>query len=162
MPNWCENTVYVLGEKKAIQNLKDNMFSFKYIKPIPEHERDNWYNWCIENWGTKWDAGDKDANIDMVRVLDGYQLIVSMLTAWSPPIEIYQELETQGFDVEAYYVEPGMGFMGMYYLGQDISEEIPDSHDSPLWKKPLYLRIEEEFGTQSFLYDLEAFTNRKG
>ena len=33
-------------------------------------------------------------------------------TAWSPPMQIYYALEEMGFEVEATYVEQGVGYIG--------------------------------------------------
>ena len=41
---------------------------------------DRWYHWCIENWGTKWDA-----DILGLEVQDYDTLEISFNTAWSPP-----------------------------------------------------------------------------
>lgn len=42
----------------------------------------DWYDWSVENWGTKWNAYDIDAEDDYI----------SFLTAWSAPIPIYLKL----------------------------------------------------------------------
>ena len=41
----------------------------------------DWYHFCINNWGTKWDVSDLDTNHD-----DDY-LNYTFSTAWSPPEE---------------------------------------------------------------------------
>ena len=69
MPNWCENELEVKGEKKDISKFKkvldlekqdseDNKIEnlLKSFVPIPSDEDDNWYSWCVDNWGTKWDV----------------------------------------------------------------------------------------------------------
>ena len=50
----------------------------------------NWYDWSINNWGTKWGAYDVDANFDRVE-LDGCA-VVRFQTAWSLPEPIFAEL----------------------------------------------------------------------
>ena len=78
----------------------------------------NWYDYCIGEWGTKWDA--KGATYD----LEGNQVTIFFDTAWSPPMGIYHALENMGFKVEATYVEQGMGFIGYYRDGRDTCEEM--------------------------------------
>jgi len=41
---------------------------------------DRWYHWCIQNWGTKWDACDKSIDWE-----DDEILALTFNTAWSPP-----------------------------------------------------------------------------
>jgi len=45
----------------------------------------NWYNWSVENWGTKWDASfiASDAST------------ISIDTAWDPPIPIIEKLSRE-------------------------------------------------------------------
>ena len=70
----------------------------------------NWYDWSLANWGTKWDVGRIDNPIVSLDA-DG-ALRVSFESAWSPPVNAYLSLIDLGFDVLAYYYEPGMGFCG--------------------------------------------------
>jgi len=78
----------------------------------------NWYDYCIGEWGTKWDASD--ATYD----LDDNQVTIFFDTAWSPPMGIYHALENMGFRVEATYVEQGMGYIGYYRDGRDNCEDL--------------------------------------
>jgi hypothetical protein len=81
--------------------------SFKEFVPMPEDEKD-WYNWCINNWGTKWDASDP--NITDNKSATTYEFS----TAWAPPIPVIMAAAAQypelTFDMR--YWEGGMGFQG--------------------------------------------------
>ena len=74
----------------------------------------SWHEWCISNWGTKWDASD-------VRISDRYDdwIEIYFNTAWGPPIGFYKHLETIGFKVRGMYYEPGVGFAGLFENGDD-------------------------------------------
>jgi hypothetical protein len=92
---------------------------------------DGWYTWNVNHWGTKWDFG-KDKLDDPLIVQDGLASI-SFDTAWSPPIQLYDRLVELDYNVDATYFEPGMGFCGVYYNGDDDyvdygddKNEIPD------------------------------------
>jgi hypothetical protein len=74
----------------------------------------SWYDFNVANWGTKWDVGDASSE-----VMDANTLKASFDTAWAPPIEAYARLEELGFEVEAFYYEPGMAFVGKYADGDD-------------------------------------------
>jgi hypothetical protein len=74
----------------------------------------SWYDFNVANWGTKWDISDASAE-----VMDANTLKASFDTAWAPPVEAYARLEELGFEVEAFYYEPGMAFVGKYADGDD-------------------------------------------
>lgn len=76
----------------------------------------NWYDFCVNEWGTKWDCGE-DGNTDISP--DGKTLHTGFDTAWAPPIAAYEKLEEQGFRVRAMYHEPGMNFAGIWEDGYD-------------------------------------------
>jgi hypothetical protein len=76
----------------------------------------NWYDYCVNEWGTKWDVGDQGAS-DIHP--DGRMLHTSFDSAWSPPINAYEKLLELGFTVNAMYFESGMGFAGIYDNGSD-------------------------------------------
>lgn len=89
----------------------------------------NWYDWCVSNWGTKWDFGDKNAFLNGNRD----SLSATFDTAWAPPLEAYEKLEGLGFRIKAYYFEPGMSFCGIWNKGYDEAynsgDEIPADLD---------------------------------
>lgn len=97
-------------ERKEQANLE--MYGFK-----------NWYDFCTESWGTKWDVDPYDPEDVVVR--DG-KLEFSFDTAWSPAVGIYQEMIKQGYDVVAYYHESGMCFVGKWDNGDDHYYEYGD------------------------------------
>lgn len=69
-----------------------------------------WYDFCVSEWGTKWDVGDPQG----IQSVDKFELIVYFDSAWSPPIQAYESLDNQGFRVYATYYEPGSAFAGIY------------------------------------------------
>jgi hypothetical protein len=80
----------------------------------------NWYDFCVAEWGTKWELRLDET---MPFELEGHVLTMWFDTAWSPPIGIYQALEAMGFEVEATYIECGVGFVGYYRAGTDTTED---------------------------------------
>lgn len=75
-----------------------------------------WYEWSIDNWGTKWDVG---GDADQVARLSSRAMSISFDSAWSPPLGAYMSLQEQGFKVRAYYNETGMGFVGCWAADRD-------------------------------------------
>jgi hypothetical protein len=81
----------------------------------------NWYDYCVGEWGTKWDCGEQGAS-DIHP--GGKMLHTAFDTAWSPPISAYEKLEAMGFGVDAMFYEPGMGYAGSYSDGYDNTVEL--------------------------------------
>lgn len=93
---------------------------FEEFAPLGEWQ----YDVAVEKWGTKWDINSGD-------VIDRNEntITVGFMTAWSPPINFYDELLAQGFEVHAEYCEPGVGFVGKYIDGVDEEYSFEDADD---------------------------------
>lgn len=83
---------------------------------IEKYGYKTWYDFCVAEWGTKWDVGGDDG---CVTEDSPNKLTMSFDSAWSPPVDAYVKLEELGFQVRAYYYEPGMCFAGIYEDGSD-------------------------------------------
>jgi hypothetical protein len=79
----------------------------------------SWYDWSIANWGTKWDI-----SLDSVDNPDANTVTASFESAWSPPIAAYERLMELGFEIEAFYYEPGMQYVGKWADGVDEYYEL--------------------------------------
>lgn len=138
MPNWCNNNIELAHEdpamlERAAAAFRDGKFLNEFI-PLPKELEEttaparetnealmekygasDWYTWCIQNWGTKWDISPYACDIE------NGQLVGAFDSPWGPPTTAYEKLEEMGFSVRAYYSEPGMGFAGVYEDGFDES-----------------------------------------
>lgn len=146
MPNWCSNTLTLTHEDAGQLIRARNAFVqgnlmqeflpcpqelLNEVAPNTTNPRDmaakygatDWYSWCVNNWGTKWDVGDKDISTDDLPIEAG-SITFSFDSAWSPPIAFYNHLQDLGFHVDAFYYEPGMSFCGRYLDGDDDCYEI--------------------------------------
>lgn len=97
--------------------------AFKEAENIKNHGYRNWYDWKVANWSTKWDIGDEGG---LTRV-DEHALSLFFDSAWSPPIGAYEQLIELGFELEAFYYEPGMAFCGSWTNGDEESYDIPST-----------------------------------
>ena len=117
MPNWCDNNVTLTHSDKAkidaleTELQKTDAEVFKHFRPY-EGEWD--YGWCCENWGCKWEARIIDWNRR-----DDNSIWLTFETAWAPPVTLYEFIEQDGWEIEAFYYEPGMAFAGIYSDGYD-------------------------------------------
>lgn len=131
MPNWCDNSVTLRHSDpaevdRAEAAFKRGEFCREFV-PIPPDQEENWYDFCIANWGTKWDVGGDDGNSDRV---DAHELQITFDSAWAPPTGVYEALVAQGFEIVAYYHEPGMCFVGKYDNGDDEYYEYGSENSS--------------------------------
>ena len=85
-------------------------------------------DWCVENWGTKWNAVDVDLNLTKPDIA-----VYNFLTAWSPPepvvISLAERFPDLTFHLE--FIEFGEGFRGKLVMKNGEvsvrhSEKIPD------------------------------------
>jgi hypothetical protein len=113
VPNWCTNTMVVLGEPERITALLEAVkseqevdgviepLSFERILPTPPSlladeteaasasgEMPGWYEWRIEHWGTKWEVFGCD--LEDQRALG--RCVFSFETAWAPPEPVIEHL----------------------------------------------------------------------
>jgi hypothetical protein len=94
-----------------------------------------WYDYNVNEWGTKWDVGGDDGLMEMI---NPNTLQASFESAWAPPVAAYEKLCALGFIIKAFYDEPGMAFCGMvtgdedgfddeyYEYGGETSETVRD------------------------------------
>lgn len=145
MPNYCNNTLYIEGNRHTINKIIDfvkseeNVFDFDNIVPMPKdifrgnigpdemktYGKSNWYDWSIENWGTKWNSIDAVEDDDCI----------DFLTAWSPCDPVIAALAamfpTMRFTYTFY--ETGCGFCGerVYENGNLIFNYDGDYSENP-------------------------------
>jgi hypothetical protein len=97
------------------------------------HGYSNWYDFCVNEWGTKWDVGGDGDRIELEEGQDNTTLDFD--SAWAPPLGVYEALMAQGFSVRAYFYESGMCFAGIfdengedfYELNDMRSDEVADA-----------------------------------
>ena len=159
MPNWCLNRLTI--EHDDIEKVNEFVAAYKrgetceHYLPTPKNEDgsldDDWWNYRVNNWGTKWDFGSGEDEKDGLHptVVDN-QATMSFDTAWSPPIGLYERLQLLGFKVEATYFEPGMAFAGQWIDGDDQYYEAAGSY------KNFPQDLIEEYNMDEFYEDSEA------
>lgn len=161
MPNYCQNTLKIIAKDDVVKTIIDmmrgtgedegNLFDFNKVIPMPEniyrgaigkeeealYGKNNWYDWSIENWGTKWNSVDAELRENCF-VFD---------TAWSPCSPVISKLAEMFPEArfEYWYEELGMGFCGREIYENGITQYIMEANieghyndDDDEYKDPLF------------------------
>lgn len=97
-------------------------------KLVDRHGFDNWYDWSVANWNTKWDAYPmSDLPLEWEERRNG--LYIEFFTAWSPPLSVIAALAnkfpTLRFSLD--YSDEGGGYAGQFVCeGSDLRDECFD------------------------------------
>ena len=189
MPNWCDNSIKIKGPKDKIKKIwdeahKEDKGLLSAVYPMPEALEgttspapkegtpqplvdgfDNWYDWRVQNWGTKWDITlhDGDHGLKFIDREDGEAEINGwFMSAWAPPTGAMDKLleKNNDIDVSMYYYEGGCDFAGHYDNGYD--EEVVPSEEgkSDDWleasRDTVVGQLDELFGIGETLANYEA------
>jgi hypothetical protein len=116
----------------------------------------DWYEFCIANWGTKWDVGDEDS----INTTDDGLMVDFFDSAWSPPVRVYEHLVELGFEVTAQYYEPGCAFVGEWINGNDACYEIPGTSDEV--KEAIPAHLDGMFAISEWMSENEPYDEDDG
>lgn len=154
MPNWCDNTIEIHGDRDKIKALWDAIQQheeqglLQALRPEPDYDAVKvepaypsndgkpdpmpaWWNWRVAHWGTKWEVETDSLSYDEGK--DGNATIHGFFeSAWSPPLEALQFYAEENPDVliRIMYFEAGMGFIGEWnsegvdYYCNDVTEHL--------------------------------------
>lgn len=176
MPNWCGNTLTLTHENPEMIARAKTAFAngnlLAEFIPIPAGLRDtvspnrdedqakslreqygytDWYDYCVNEWGTKWDVGDSQG----IQTYDDNELVVYFDSAWAPPIAAYEKFMDLGFTVYATYYEPGSAFAGIFDEHGDDYYDLSDM-DSGDVKQQLPPDLDDAFGISESMAEWEA------
>jgi hypothetical protein len=172
MPNWCSNNLVLTHEdpamiKRAYDALERGEFLEEFI-PVPQALRDtvadgstneqmvekhgysSWYDYCVGEWGTKWDVGQQGCS-DIHP--EGRMLHTHFDSAWGPPVNAYEKLMDMGFGVEAMYHEGGMAFAGTWSDGADDYVDLSGMSADDIERD--YPELDECFGISECMREYE-------
>jgi hypothetical protein len=180
MPNWCANGITLRHAdptmiQRAAKALSEGTFLQEFIPCpqelidtvsgfVPEQEAleakqaanrerygySTWYDFNIANWGTKWDVESSNVEIE-----DANTVTAGFDSAWSPPVTAYERLMDLGFEVEAFYYEPGMQFVGKWDNGVDDYFEY-GGYDSTTVREAIGEELDDYFGISESMAEWEA------
>ena len=143
MPNNTTNYITIWTTNKDLLKKIEKGFAshtlMQTFHPMPKElegttapqDTPNWYDWCVNHWGTKWDVYSydeptkrfksaiiekEDFHIDTFKPRKYYELSLEFLTAWSPPTDFFHYL----IDNEHEIIQINNKFIdeGGLYIGQ--------------------------------------------
>ncbi len=160
MPNHCDQQVHIYGPRFLVKEIYNALTENGYnphnggralnpqfcqlVVPMPfeqwlapktklhGYEVSGWYDWRVENWGTKWDVVDveitqpltfHDDEEDVAPESMNASFSFNCWTAWGPPVPVWDKLHSMGVSVDADYQDEGMMFEGRYVDGVNDSWE---------------------------------------
>ena len=150
MPNHCSNTLICTSGKNIGEILKPYIsvvdeegkpsephLDFQKIKPMPENpvvenkkyeSLPDWYNWRVENWGTKWNSYSNSVYENVVEEQGGKIEDIDVYffqTAWAPAIPVIHELaKITGESFNLYYYDEGHMFFGKATITPDDINDV--------------------------------------
>jgi hypothetical protein len=131
MPNWCSNRATISGPAPVIREITDVLNQedtplLNWMVPQPKFENDqDWYNWNVNNWGTKWDI----SGVYFEHQPEEDSITFEFSTAWGPCVEAFHTWAAHDGRVQftLEYWEPGMGFAGrVTYDGEYLDDDHRD------------------------------------
>ena len=162
MPNWCYNQITIDGSRLDLKAFADkgsandpdkNNSLLQAFIPMPEeyltHEGYNngGYEWCINNWGTKW--AESSIGMSGENFGDTGQITYDFDSPWNPPLTGYDKIAQMFPELTFihYWDEPGMCFCGIrvvkgeteIMMKEIVDEDYPNlSFDTPEEEQAYY------------------------
>ena len=146
VPDALKITAGFLGDTEEQRNLENAT-----ARNLEELGYGNWYDYCVGEWGTKWDVGDQGCS-DIHP--DGLMLHTTFDSAWSPPVRAYEKLTELGFTVNAMYYEPGMAYAGSWQDGCDEEVSLEGMSADDIERD--YPELDECFGIAECIREYQA------
>ena len=115
---------------------------------MEEFDADNWYDWQIHNWGTKWNAYDQ--------IFNEASKVITFDTAWSTPQRAMYHLSTKyptlRFKVE--FADEDLGFnVGEYTLIDGLIEHefYPEGGSEEAYKMAMTIKGDQDYYLEQYL-----------
>ena len=125
-----------------------------------EFGAENWYDWRVNNWGTKWEVCEFYGVDKQPDALIGDSTIsFAFSSAWSPPIGAYEKFLENNPDcfIRAYYYEGGCDFMGLWEDGVDDCYAPSDYKSTDdFWKDGIGSTLDDTFNITESMAEYEA------
>ena len=126
-----------------------------------EFGAENWYDWRVNNWGTKWEVCEF-YGVDRQHLNDSPDestISFAFSSAWSPPIGAYEQFlaDNDNCSLKAYYYEGGCDFMGCWDNGDDECLAPSDYKSTDdFWQDGVGSTLDDMFNITESMAEYEA------
>ena len=127
-----------------------------------EFGAENWYDWRVNNWGTKWEVHEF-YGVDrqyLTEQNEGESTIsFAFSSAWAPPIGAYEKFLENNSNcfIRAYYYEGGCDFMGLWEDGVDDCYAPSDYKSTDdFWQDGIGSTLDDVFNITESMAEYEA------
>ena len=190
MPNWCDNQLSITGPNSVIDKIEkivkaedthENTGLLHFFHPMPKQLEgttspssasdkpqpmvegfDNWYDWRVENWSTKWEVCEF-YGVDrqyLTEQNEGESVITfGFSSAWAPPIGAYEQflVDNEDCSLRAFYYEGGCDFMGEWDNGSDDCYAPSDYKSTDdFWQDGIGSTLDDIFNITESMAEYEA------
>ena len=144
MPNHVYTRIVISDptkkQKEILKKIEKAEGLCRYYKPMPKElegtkspsDKPNWYDWCLENWGTKW--GCYELEID--------DEVISFTSAWCPIGDNIIRMFAKDFPSFIYSWEEEQGY-GSEMDFEDGECIMQSDYDCPEWEEIEEVETEE-------------------
>ena len=126
-----------------------------------EFGAENWYDWRVNNWGTKWEVCEF-YGVDRQHLNDSPDestISFAFSSAWSPPIGAYEQFlsDNDNCSLKAWYYEGGCDFMGCWDNGDDECLAPSDYKSTDdFWQDGVGSTLDDTFNITESMAEYEA------
>jgi len=144
MPNHVYTRIVISNptkkQKEILKKIEKAEGLCRYYKPMPKElegttspsDKPNWYDWCLNNWDTKWGCYDLEIEDD----------VIAFTSAWSPIGDNIIRMFAKDFPSFSYSWEEEQGYGSeMDYEGGECIMQ--SDYDCPEWEEIEEVETEE-------------------
>jgi len=153
MPDELEggsSPTYIVSQEEYENDSSKGMTKAMSDELIKKYGFDNWYNWRIHNWDTKWNSDEVYINYNEI----------TFDTAWSNPkallVALSEKYPTIKFQIK--FADEDFGFnVGEYTLlnGEPIEFDFPDGGSDEAYLMAMDIHCDSDYYFNEFLYNID-------
>ena len=173
--NYIENSYHETHDRDKNSMLSDSiqnlMETYPTLVDLGRHYTDckekygfdNWYDWRVANWGTKWNASDTNYDGETIHFDTAWSVphpIIAKIAEEFPETKLYGRSDEESGWFEEYYTKDGkLGVVGGEIEYDEDTDTSEDVYDDGITEPSTYETYEEI--SQRSIKEWSSFVNRK-